>query len=116
MMYRPFDTFVFRTPLFPINKLNDILSNETLFGDLIKDLIFHEAIFLASPVLYKETLKYLNNNLNDKDAKRLLNSLTKYIERMFVRCTPFGIFAACGVGQVCNNANNSNIVITVYNN
>lgn len=112
MMYRPFDTFVFRTPLFPINKLNDILSNETLFGDLIKDLIFHEAIFLASPVLYKETLKYLNNNLNDKDAKRLLNSLTKYIERMFVRCTPFGIFAACGVGQVCNNANNSNIVIT----
>ena len=54
-----------------------------------------EALYLASPVLLAE------KNKNEVKEKTLI-SLKKYQQRAFTRCTPFGLFAGCGVAQWSN--------------
>lgn len=85
--FSPFDKFVFRTPLFP---LDNLLETEAVNSD-----VFREAIFLASPELYE--------GCASKDAKKqekFNQSLLKYYHRATTRCTPFGLFAGCSVGKI----------------
>ena len=53
--------------------------------------ISNEAIYLASPTLFEQQEK------NDSDKIKL--SIKKYQQRASTRCTPFGLFAGCGVGK-----------------
>lgn len=89
--------FIFRTPQLPLNlKGLDVKQ----FTDLTQQPFFKEAIYIASPVLYDELIKWHKQELTDeKEQEKLITSLYKYYTRMQSRCTPYGLFAACGSGQ-----------------
>ncbi len=106
--YLPFNSFVVRTPLLSFNQFEDILNrlqkNEEDFKTILQDKAILEAIYLGSPVLYDEIIKFLDNKLTDKkDAERLKYSVLRYITRMSTRCTPFGLFAGCTMGNTNDN-------------
>ncbi len=101
--YKSFDKFVIRSPSLSMDLYKKLVSVDKIHQEELKSLCnsptIKEAIFLASPSLYFELKKWLNGELsNAKEVNRLTNSLVKYISRMSSRCTPFGIFAGCGVG------------------
>ncbi len=102
--YKNFSNFVLRTPLLPLNFYEELMANDLTTNQQIKkkfkNIIVQEAIFLASPSLYKEALKWANEN---KDNEKLKYSLLKYIARMSSRCTPFGLFAGCVLGNFGKN-------------
>ncbi|MEZ7884852.1 MAG: lantibiotic dehydratase family protein [Bacteroidales bacterium] len=87
-MYKPFETFVLRTPLFPFSNHNQINFDNT---------IFEEALFLASPDFYDEKKKADNSSLLNLKHKI---SLYKYYSRACTRSTPFGLFAGCSSGTI----------------
>jgi hypothetical protein len=101
-----FDTFVLRTPLFPINfytnLVNDYSSNK-LFKILENNLI-KEAVKIASPELVSELEKLKSNpkQINSEKQINLELALLKYIARLSSRATPFGIFAGCSTGLLEN--------------
>lgn len=97
-----FDTFVLRTPLFPIHFYTDLLndySTNRLFEVLENNLI-KEAVKIASPELISELEKLLSNPKEIQPEKKLNLELAllKYIARLSSRATPFGIFAGCSTG------------------
>jgi thiopeptide-type bacteriocin biosynthesis protein len=88
--------FVFRTPQLALNPQG--LSATELF-EFTQQPFFKEAIYIASPVLYDELVKWHNQELKEeKELEKLISSLYKYYTRMQSRCTPYGLFAACGSG------------------
>jgi lantibiotic biosynthesis protein len=99
---------VMRTPQ---NAFTTAIVNENDFlQQLTNDNNFLEALFLASPVLHSELLKYEQGKINDaRSIKKLIFSLAKYHLRMSSRCTPFGLFSGCSVVQ-WHNGDNSIIV------
>ncbi|MFA8433387.1 MAG: lantibiotic dehydratase family protein [Marinifilaceae bacterium] len=105
--YKSFDNFVLRVPLLSLNYIQSIFANKDTSDEDLKRIYenskIQEAIFLASPILHSELLKWLNNELsNAKKIERLKESLTKYLLRMGSRCTPFGLFAGYGLGKIGN--------------
>jgi len=105
--YSFFSSFIVRTPSHPINfYLN--LTKKSLIDrqdiiEILNDNKIKEAIFLASPELYSQIQKYiLKNDWSDQKADRIKISLLKYFIRMSTRSTPFGLFAACGIGKLDN--------------
>lgn len=75
---------------FAVNDLELLLSNPK----------FLESIYIASPVLYKECIKYKANELtSDKEKQKLINAIAKYYTRMYSRCTPFGLFSTCSLAE-----------------
>lgn len=97
-----FDTFILRTPLFPINFYTQLLTDyscnklvEVLDNNLIK-----EAIKIASPELIAEIDKLLSNPKQILPNKKinLELALLKYMARLSSRATPFGNFAGCSTG------------------
>lgn len=98
-MYKAFQKFIFRSPLLPFQSVKDALEGEGALFKILSDNKILEAIFLASPVLYTEIKKLLANNIkDDSERERIINSVVRYISRMSTRCTPFGLFAGCGLG------------------
>jgi hypothetical protein len=102
--YNIFNEFVLRSPIFSFSFYQELTSQNKVdnekFKSLFKDPIIQEAIFLASPHLFSELEKWVDNKLMDVDKEeKLLDSFFKYLSRMSSRCTPFGIFAGCSVGQ-----------------
>lgn len=102
--YTPFSTFCVRTPVLSWDfywKLTG--SDEILNSELRKQLdlpIISEAIYLASPELHFQLMKWKNEEFyDDKKEVRIKSSLLKYLTRMSTRCTPFGLFAGIGVGR-----------------
>jgi thiopeptide-type bacteriocin biosynthesis protein len=95
--YKFHNQFVFRSPQLPLN-LDGLNASQLL--DFTKQDFFKEAIYIASPVLYDELIKWHQGELNDeKEQEKLITSLYKYYTRMQSRCTPYGLFAACGSGE-----------------
>lgn len=85
---------VLRTPRYP---WTGYLSEAELKARL-DDSAFLEAIYLASPVLYEECIKWKANLVTDRKAiEKISRSLGKYFIRMSSRCTPFGLFSGCAV-------------------
>lgn len=89
-MYKVFDKFLVRTPLFPFN--NDKLINDIDYND---DL-FKEAIYIASNELYNEMSKKSKVEKKEKiDA-----TLYKYWRRIQTRTTPYGLFSGVTIGNI----------------
>ena len=85
---------IVRTPSLPFN---DDISEEFL-KQFLDNPTFTEALYLASPVLFQEAINWKNDRVTDpKKLIKIPISLGKYYLRMCSRCTPFGLFAGCGV-------------------
>lgn len=99
--YQIFSRYNVRIPLFSFFEFKSIFNSTSInFKDLLKDVIFREAVFLSSPDLYQQIQKWEQGNLTDKQKiKKLKFSILKYYTRISTRCTPFGLFATCGVGE-----------------
>lgn len=88
------ERLVLRTPRYPLAGY----PGEAGLRALLDDQAFLEAIYLASPVLYDECMKWKAGQLTDRKAiGKLTRSLGKYFIRMSSRCTPFGLFSGCAV-------------------
>ncbi len=88
--YTPFQKFVFRCPVLPLNQT---------YKNFIDSGILKESVFLASPDLYDAFVKEATSPTGELNLKTRL-SLMKYHIRMSSRCTPFGLFAGCGIGKI----------------
>ena len=85
---------IVRTPSLPFN---DDISEEFL-KQLLDNATFSEALYLASPVLFQEATLWKEGKITDpKKRQKIPISVGKYYLRMSSRCTPFGLFAGCGV-------------------
>jgi len=105
-----FNHFILRTPLFPLNFLRNILSANDVFEAHLQKIIAQkeilESIFLASPNLHSEMLKWLEGEITDKkEVSKLQQSIYKYLARMSSRCTSFGLFAGNSVGIINGETN-----------
>lgn len=97
--YRPFQSFMVRSPYFPFTLLESLLSEKEV-RELCSRPEIQEAIFLASPELAAEIPKWLNDDMKEnKERERMLYSCMRYILRMSTRPTPFGVFAGFSIGR-----------------
>jgi len=89
----PAPHLVYRLPLKPAEAYLRLSSGEDLLSHYAHSPELQEALFLAIEGLY--------SRLNDQEKREeLLMSLNKYISRASFRCTPFGLFAGCGIGKI----------------
>ena len=94
------DELVLRTPAVPFI---DLL-NEKQVDNLLNDAGFMEAVYLASPVLHTECSRLREGLITDsKESNKIKTSLIKYYQRMYSRCTPFGLFSGCALVQWGND-------------
>lgn len=105
MKYHPFTSVVFRFSGYTIPIILKACKDNSFFYNIISETRFKEAIFFASPSFFKEYEKFLSNKKTKKDDERMKMSLIKYLSRMSTRCTPFGKFASCAVGNIGNGSN-----------
>lgn len=106
--YLFFDKFCIRTPLLSLNFYFDLTKEKKVSNHLYKNAwsndVIKEAIFLASPELFLELEKWFSGQtIDQKKIQRLQYSLLKYLSRMSSRCTPFGLFAGCTMGEFGKN-------------
>ena len=110
-----FPQYILRTPAFPISNYLNLLENYSIEALLLEfeNPYFREAINLASPELVGLVDKWKQNSNSFSDDKKLGLEFTllKYISRISSRCTPFGSFAGCAVGEF---AENTDIKLTHY--
>jgi class I lanthipeptide synthase len=101
--YDHFPNYVLRTPVLGFDFYKKITFEEIVSDDTLKKAytnpLVKEACFLASPTLYFEIEKWINGQLEEKKERKLRFSLLKYLTRMSTRCTPFGLFAGCALGN-----------------
>lgn len=107
MFYKEFDKFIFRTPAISFVDTKDIITDgEKLLKFFISSSYIQEAIYLASPILFEELQKLQKRIIkNEIEVEKILFSLNRYIRRMSTRCTPFGLFAGCGIGEIGDETN-----------
>lgn len=87
---------IIRTPFLPLPHRIDQVD----FNSLLTDDNFLEAVYLASPVLYQECIKWREGLIvNKKDVEKLMRAISKYFLRMSSRCTPFGLFSGCAIAE-----------------
>ncbi len=104
-----FPHYVLRTPLFSLTFYSDLMASysyQNLFLKLENDYV-REAIRLASPELLTalDRWKFDPYSLSEKKTNALELSFLKYLTRMSSRCTPFGLFAGCAVGEISSETN-----------
>ncbi|OGX90169.1 lantibiotic dehydratase [Hymenobacter coccineus] len=105
---KPLDFYLLRLPLLPLSglgKLHTCLNYEDVASVLYivyQDLNVQEAIYLVSPELYQELLKWLArpSDCARSEDKKLVLTLYKYLLRMSSRCTPYGLFAGFSSGAI----------------
>ncbi|KMQ67693.1 hypothetical protein ACM39_12630 [Chryseobacterium sp. FH2] len=103
--YSPFEKFVLRTPILPLDFFKELTTSSEIISDerimeICQDSTVREAIFLASPSLSTQIDRWINNEITDVQKKsKLKYSILKYLSRMSSRCTPYGLFAGCAVGE-----------------
>lgn len=103
IQYLPTSRGVLRMPLMPCNVLNNVLFSDEEFERMISDRSFRNAVFLSSPALAQELDRFLSGNMKkESKIERLRAGLTKYVERMSTRCTPFGYFASCSTVELAD--------------
>lgn len=105
--YRFFSSFILRAPVYPIDFYKNLTTGLFIETDAIKEMLkntlINEALFLASPELQVEIQKWLKQkDYPVEKSNKIKLSVLKYLFRMSTRCTPFGLFAACGAGKLAN--------------
>ncbi len=95
--YQFHDTLVLRHPVFSFQQFTE----ENLAAKL-QDSFFRDAIYLCSPVVFKELQKCDFDYF--KLSKRLKITLFKYFNRMCYRPTPFALCAAVSTVKWADNA------------
>jgi hypothetical protein len=105
-----FSEYVLRTPLFPLSyylKLIKNYSSEKAIQLYNNDSVVREAINLASPELRTELDKWAIelSSLSYEKKKALEFTFLKYTARISSRCTPFGLFSGCSVGNLSPQTN-----------
>jgi hypothetical protein len=115
----PSGFFAFRTPLLPAAvfaswregltaaRASDddleaaVQRDRALLVDRLRSLVatpvVREALFVASPSLDDAVDAWLKDPASDR-AHDVIEILTRYLSRMCMRCTPFGLFSGCSVG------------------
>lgn len=103
--YRFFEEYVVRTPLFSRRSFQEE-ADKKAFSDIelkeiCSNVIFQEAIYLASSNLHTELKNWLGSEkeLSSSQHQKLKNTILKYYTRMSTRCTPFGLFSGVGLGK-----------------
>lgn len=85
---------ILRTPRLPFLKTISVKDIQ----QLLYDPIFLESIYLASPVLYQECIKWKENSFETfKGDGKIIHAIAKYFLRSATRCTPFGLFSGSAV-------------------
>lgn len=102
--YEIFNNYILRTPLYSFSFYTTYFNEKTISKEKLQSLfnvpIINEAIFLASPELHSQLKKWSRGFITDmKKVERLKISFLKYITRLSSRCTPFGLFASCAIGE-----------------
>jgi thiopeptide-type bacteriocin biosynthesis protein len=97
--------YLLRAPFLPLNfleqfeELNHAELNDKL-KEIFMDFMLQEAIYIASPELFQEFQKWQQGSLKEKkEVDKLISSLFRYLLRMCTRCTPYGLFAGCSLGD-----------------
>lgn len=104
-LYKNINTFMIRTPTFQKNKYFDFFDND-IDLDNLKDRLFgicsnpdfREAILVSSKTLYNTLIDFCN----EKEIKKFdyfVQSIYKYLIRMSIRPTPFGLFSGVDFGE-----------------
>ena len=101
MIYKCHDTFMIRTPAFPLGVAENLyIRDESEVWDYIKKLgldeYMLEALFVSSPSLYDSILKI---GKDDKKDQATFVSLYKYLVRASSRTTPIGLMANVALGH-----------------
>lgn len=99
-MYKSFDHFVLRTPLLPFSGLDLLLSDIDDLLIKLSDPLIQEAIFIASPMFYEELEKISSLKKEELCYNKAFLAFIRYLSRMSTRCTPFGLFSYCSVGNI----------------
>jgi len=112
------DFFILRTPRKPINqidslfneykKLNSIESKNEFLSKFLVNYFnsedIKEALYLSSPSVYYTFQKFNSEkSLSQNESKKLLLTLLRFLIRFSTRCTPFGLFAGCTIGEITSN-------------
>ena len=102
--YHFLNDFCLRTPLLSLNFYKSVFNENEIGSVELKNLWqesnIKEALFLASPELYKQLAFYFDNERPKKERNdRLEQTFLKYIIRISSRCTPFGLFASITTGN-----------------
>src|SRR5215831_5873207 len=110
--YEPHTSYVVRNPLFPVEfffnwKTHLENNGETAKEYLRKSLtefyrqpLVQEALYIGSPDLHGQLLLWLENKIEKEEKREKTElSLVKYFIRMCTRCTPYGLFGSCTVGN-----------------
>lgn len=103
--YNYFSDYVLRAPLLSVDFYKNLTRDKDITDRKLRELfenpLIKEAVFLASPPLYEELERWAEGEVTDqKKTEKLKHSFLKYLSRMSSRCTPFGLFAGCCVGQL----------------
>ena len=101
-LFKPIDQFMIRVPLLTLtdySKLAKTADLEPLLIAYLQDPIIYEAISIASPTLIDSFNRRSELN-SERKRRQLFSSLLKYLLRMSSRATPFGLFAAVGLGSL----------------
>lgn len=102
-MFDSFNHFLFRTPINPVNRLEEWMRIEKQEDTIqyLHDYFLQgegrNALYLASPELLDQLKQYPALKKDKQDAINL--TLVKYFLRSCTRCTPYGIFATVGTGR-----------------
>lgn len=107
----PLDFYLLRLPVLPLSGLRALHACRQP-AELAQTLHAHyqapaiqEAIYLASPELYQQLRKWLDQPAAphaSADEERLVLTLYKYLLRMSSRSTPYGLFAGFSTGQIAD--------------
>ena len=101
---QPFDFYLLRLPILAVSDVLHLHKQQNMEGlakalqNLYQNPTVQEAIYLASPELHHEMLKWLTTG--GVQDQRLLLTLYKYLLRMSSRCTPYGLFAGFATGTI----------------
>lgn len=109
---KPLDFYLLRLPVLPMQVLEAVHATTELgeMAQIIHQIYqshqIQDAIYLASPELYQEMMKWISTPFSKSEIiqERLLLTLYKYIVRMSSRCTPYGLFAGFATGAVGGKA------------
>lgn len=94
-MYSVFDKFVYRIPVLPANDSFGIIPGN--IEQLTANDFYKDVLYMSSPDLYNFSS---SNNKKDKHQFALL----KYYLRSKYRCTPFGLMAGVGTGNIVDGS------------